>query len=358
MATIQRYVNTASSGGDGTTNATSGASAAYASLSAWESGMGAGNAADDYIVDCCGTAADATAVTVNFDCNSLIIRANAGEPDGKYNGTELISTSHYRLRVTAASNCLYASTKNTTIDGLQVIQAAAGGPTLSAIEPQACYGTTVVKNCRIHSENGSTGYGIGSAGTAAGGADGRTWTYENNLIVNFAVAGIRHTGADFWDSTVTIQNNTIYNSAQGNGIIIRGGTSSANSDVTFGTYANAIGNTGANVGILPENISSGAPGGATYADNACSVASSTTDEIVLGTASDAWTSPGTTAASDFTVKNASSALYNAVNPTRATTDITTFTRDGTNHDVGAFELQTASQSQAPRSMHHFQQMRG
>ncbi len=38
MATVNRYVNPASSGGDGTTPALSGAAAAYASLIAWESG--------------------------------------------------------------------------------------------------------------------------------------------------------------------------------------------------------------------------------------------------------------------------------------------------------------------------------
>ena len=65
MATLrQRFVNTASVGGDGTTNATSGANAAYASLSAAEAGE-QGNlvTADEYLViNCSGTAADTTAV--------------------------------------------------------------------------------------------------------------------------------------------------------------------------------------------------------------------------------------------------------------------------------------------------------
>jgi hypothetical protein len=46
MATVQRYCNTASSGGDGTTNNTSGATAAFVSQFSAESNMG-GSATDD-----------------------------------------------------------------------------------------------------------------------------------------------------------------------------------------------------------------------------------------------------------------------------------------------------------------------
>ena len=66
MAVITRYVNTASAGGDGTTNAESGATAAYASLNAWEAAEATDlvTAGDSHIVYCStgsGPAPDTTA---------------------------------------------------------------------------------------------------------------------------------------------------------------------------------------------------------------------------------------------------------------------------------------------------------
>ncbi len=86
-----------------------------------------------------------------------------------------------------------------------------------------------------------------------------------------------------------------------------------------------------------EISTTGTSGTLNQADNATD---DTTGEIQNIVAADAWTTPGVTAASVFTVKNTSSVLYDAVNPTLLTTDITDFTRDGTNHDVGAFEFTT------------------
>lgn len=340
MATIQRYVNTASTGGDGTTNNTSGSTAAYASLSACISALGVGNVADDYIIDCCGTAADTTAVSIpnTFLHASLIVRAHPTDPAGKYNGNAVISTSHYRLSVSGATPLIVAcasSSAGVTIDGLQIITAS-NTATYSGMDVNSVRNACVVKNCRLHSTNGTNDYGIGTSSTLIGGSNGQSHTYENNLIVNYDTGGIRIGGSDFWTYTINIRHNTIYNAAAGNGIVLRGASSSANCDITFNVYANAIGNTSTNPGITATNLSSGGAGGTNYADNACSVASSTTDEIVLGTASDAWTSPGTSTSSDFSIKNTGS-LYNAVNPTRVTLDIAGYTRDGTNHDVGAFE---------------------
>jgi hypothetical protein len=70
VATVQRYVDTASSaGGNGTTTSTTGGDAnrAYATLSEWEANQ-ASTGTDDYIVDCAasGGAADTTFVNVNF----------------------------------------------------------------------------------------------------------------------------------------------------------------------------------------------------------------------------------------------------------------------------------------------------
>ncbi len=101
MAT--RYVNTASTaGGDGTTNNTSGATRAYATLSEWEAarqanltGLGA------EVAICEGSAADATAVTIDgwTTTASDYIEVKV-EQANRHPGTW--STSHYRL-VAAAS---------------------------------------------------------------------------------------------------------------------------------------------------------------------------------------------------------------------------------------------------------------
>ena len=100
MATVVRYVNPGSSGGDGTTSALSGANAAYASLSAWEAAENTNlDTANNIMqVNCVGSTADTTAVTISGWTTSAtdyieIIGDWAPLTDGKF------STSKYRLNV-------------------------------------------------------------------------------------------------------------------------------------------------------------------------------------------------------------------------------------------------------------------
>jgi hypothetical protein len=116
MATIVRYVNTASSGGDGTTNATSGGTAAYASLSAAEAALRQdltsvtcdvsydSNDTDIALdIRCTGTTAD-TAAAVSFANASWVtnathrigVRLNPSDsaPGAKWD------TAKYRLSIT------------------------------------------------------------------------------------------------------------------------------------------------------------------------------------------------------------------------------------------------------------------
>jgi hypothetical protein len=330
VATVQRYVDTASSGGDGTTQAHSGATAAYASLSSWEANAG-GSATDDYIVDCAGSAADTTGVTVDFAVNlttgSVTIRGDRAAPDddGFYDGNVVISSSHYRL-ATTGNICLTISEPNVTVDGIQL---EAGHTTTfrSGIAYTTTTGLTIRKN-RIRNTN-STDYGIGNSSQIGGSGP---LTIENNLVVGFDEVGIRIEGATHTSITYHVRHNTVYGDGASIGIYLdqNDGTGTP----TFNIAGNAMANntTEYDASQLAEN-------GATVnlADNATD---DTTGQIQNIVAADAWTSPGTTAASDFTVKNTSSALYNAVNPTLVSTDITDFTRDGTNHDVGAFEFQS------------------
>ena len=331
MATVQRYVNTGSTaGGDGTTNATSGSTRAYASLSEWEANSG-GSATDDYVVDCCaedtgsGNVADTTAVNVDFTTNittgSITIRANTGVSTGFYNGDAVISTAHYRLNAGVAA--LTVSETNTTIDGLQIIPT--GGANRSGINPLS--GGFVARRCRLHTTS-STRTGIGPPNTTFGHSG--SILVENCLIVGFDAYGMEFVAGAFRAPTVTIQHNTIYGEGSSIGIRIACQT---NGGGTWVVKGNASGNTG-------DDLSDGCTGvgtaTVTYDDNAFATTESTSGEIALGTLTDAWTSPGTSTSSDFTVKNGSSPLNFTVTGSLVSDDIRGTTRS--NYSVGAFEF--------------------
>jgi hypothetical protein len=334
MATIQRYVNTASAGGDGTTNGTAGGTAAYASLSSAEANISP-TGSDDVIIDCCGTAADTTSVAVDFATTpaTTTIRGNRSEGDGFYDGAALISSSHYRLETGAGVNALAINETGVTVDGIQIT--AAGGANFSAIRPSIDGGT--VRKCRIRLNGCDYGIGQSTAWITSG-----THTFENNLVVGSTVDGINVGVATHFSPTVNVYHNTVY--GDGSSIGIRVVQANGAGTPTFNIKGNAVANNGSGDDY---NASAMTEDGATVniTDNAFSEAHGTSGEIVLGVTTDAWTSPGTSAAADFTVKNTSSSLYNAVNPTLLSTDITDYTRDGTNHDVGAFELEITGDEQ-------------
>lgn len=327
----QRYCNTASSGGDGTTNAISGGTAAFASQSSAEANMG-GSATENYFLDCCGTAADTTAVTWDFPVNitsgSYTIRGNRADavtPNaGFYAGTVLISTAHYRL-VVASGTPLKLVEQNGVVDGIQI--EANGGANQQAIDIKTT-GAETIRNCHLRAAS-ATSFGIGSGG--AGGDYGTAQrVIENNLIVGFDT-GIAINVSSFFSRNFMVRENTIYGDGSSFGInIVLGGSTTQ----TITVSGNALANHGAG------NCFTGTAADS-YADNGCDSAESTSGEVALTPAND-WVSPGTAQSSDFAVKNTSSALYDKVNPTLVTTDATGFTRDGTNHDIGCFELQAAA----------------
>ena len=334
MATIQRYVNTASSGGDGTTNGTSGASAAYVSLSSWEANQSP-TAADALIVDCCGTAADTVIVTVDFATApaSTLIQTNRFDSAGFYTGTSVISTSHYRLTPDLVDSfaCLtIVDAANVTIDGLQFAPTRSGGLSSNA----RCIGNTsssssptVIRNNRLL---GTTNIVIGIGESGAQGSNA-TRTFQNNLLVNWDDS-IFYSIATHFSPTLNIYHNTIYGdgSAGSTGInLTRGGGSS---NPTLNVKGNVVANT-----VDNDIVITGTLGTVNKTDNATE---DSTGEITSITPSSVWTNPGTTSTNVFTLKDTSSAAYNVVNPTLITDDITGFTRDGTNHDAGAFEFQS------------------
>ena len=297
-----------------------------------------GSATDDYILNCCGATADTTAVTWDFPTNlttgTLLVRGHPTDPAGRYTGNAAISTLHYRLSTTTVT-CLVLAESNITIDGIQV--EAQGGAFRAAIHYGSVSGNCTVRNCRVRA-SGACDSGIGSGGTAVG--SNATWVIENNLVVGFTLVGIEMRYDNFRTPTVTVRQNTVYGDGSAIGIQCVDGTSGA---ATFVVKGNAVGNSGAS-NCLVHSLTGGT---ITYDDNAAEDAQGTNGEIALGSPTDAWTNPGTGQSADFSVKNTSSSLYNAVNPTLVTTDITGFVRDGVNHDVGAFELQGISADPYP-----------
>jgi len=103
MAIITRYVNTASSaGGDGTTNAITGANRAYVSLSEWEAAEQTDlvTDTDSHVVNCSGTTADTTAADIlgwtTGVTNDITVNGD--------NNTGIYNTSAYRLEQIATGN--------------------------------------------------------------------------------------------------------------------------------------------------------------------------------------------------------------------------------------------------------------
>lgn len=182
MATVvTRYVNTASSGGDGTTNGTSGADAAYASLNAGLADIAADYpnfVTSDVQVDllCTGTTADTTAATIptitTDQTRFLRIKAQAGDwasPSGW-------STSKYRYVRSSAANMLNfmaATVANVRLEGLQLENSRSGinnyGVTCSI--GNTTNGTVVADSCRIRitggTSTGHTAFRVESCGSSA-----------------------------------------------------------------------------------------------------------------------------------------------------------------------------------------------
>lgn len=338
MATIQRFVNTASTpGGDGTTNNTAGATRAYASLSEWAANV-ASSATDDFIVDCCGTAADTATADVDFVTNittgSVLIRGNRSDAAGFYNGTLTISSSHYRLSGTlnAESFMLRIAEANTTVDGIQV-QASRSSASQAAsfrLISMVALGEMTTRNCRVLGLNSGANIGCGIGSTSTLGSSS-TWTIENNLVVS-TIVGISRVVSQNFSPTINIQHNTVYgtNADSGIGISTNRGSSGGGSPVV-NIKGNAIANNAAS-----DITSSGTVGTVNSADNATE---DSTGEVISLSPSTAWTSPGVGASSVFTVRSTGSALFAGVSPTLLSEDITEFTRDGSSHDIGAFEFQ-------------------
>jgi len=171
-ASLARYVNTASSGGNGTTNETSGTNAAYASLNIAEDsedGDLTDNGGDALTINCSGTAADTTAVTVSGWTTSptctLTIQGN--------NTTGKWDSDYYIL---AGGEPLYIYTDNITFKSMQLRNDSGGAIYI----PDWMSGNIILDSCILYSTGnfafGATPYFINCI-FQAGGIEFRTSGY-------------------------------------------------------------------------------------------------------------------------------------------------------------------------------------
>ena len=137
QTTNTRYVNTASTaGGDGTTNATSGANRAYASLSEWETARDGDLVTANTIekVFCEGSAADTTAVDIlGWTTGASNYIDIVVDPSVRHNGT--YQTTKYRLEVSNAT-AIEVEEAYVRFTGLQVfVTGALGARSTVLIDP-------------------------------------------------------------------------------------------------------------------------------------------------------------------------------------------------------------------------------
>lgn len=203
-ATITRYVNTASSGGDGTTNNTSGSDAAYADFSAFEAAEQCDltdNGGDVMEVYCYGTTADDTATLDGWTTNETNRINIHGD-----NNTGVYSTSYYRF-APAEGGGLNILNTNVTLDKIQF-------STEGNSDYETCLGINlnfrsagklVVKNCifrRVNQERGQQ-YGISIDNLQA-----NTTVQIYNNMVYYVSHGVVNGGNA--DSYTYIYNNTFH----------------------------------------------------------------------------------------------------------------------------------------------------
>ena len=223
MAVITRYVDVdAAAGGDGTTNALTGANCAYKSLNIWEAAQQQNLDTGNNIAECicesnhANHTADTTVVTIDGWTTSAtdyisIKTSAAGRHDGKWN------TGKYRLEIpelwgggalTIYENFVRVEgLQFTLIDGSYVFYTAIDYLTNGADVriSNSIYKGLLTANC--------TGITL-ATDNSSGTVSVKAW---NNIMYNFSGSSAVGIYANAWLSTATLYayNNTIYNSYSG-----------------------------------------------------------------------------------------------------------------------------------------------
>lgn len=178
-----RYVNTASTtGGDGTTNATTGSNRAFPNLLSAEIALRNSAFSSDLEILCCGIVADSSTVTFNEnsynyvqDGYTLAIRANRSDTTGYHGG----KWNNYTYRISTTGQTRFLCYRNVIIDGIQ-IQNTFSGALASVFDGYRSYGQAIIKNCIFKAQSA-----VGSYDVVAYNNSG-TFSY---LLENCIIAG-------------------------------------------------------------------------------------------------------------------------------------------------------------------------
>jgi hypothetical protein len=334
MATVQRYVDTgATTGGDGTTSATSGATRAYASLSEWEANQGS-TATDDYIVDCAatdtgsGNVADTTGTTINFA--SITTGSITVQTTGAARNTSDTFIDATKYRIIVAGSCIVPSVANITLRGLQMDCTSASSfvSAINLTSPGRTNGLTV-EYCRIRSaaraimgHNASNPAGVG------------TMRVRNNVFVltaGAAAVDLDSSGTNNGAIDYDIYHNTIYTNGAKPGVRVQDNSGAAVQTVNIEN--NIVANTTDPFDLQASSGSLTVTTNYNWTDDGGD--GTTNEQNLSGTQ---FTSAGTTFAADFSLTEAL-ATGGAVGS--ITDDITGATR-GSPPDAGAYEFVSAA----------------
>ena len=233
MAEVLRYIHTNSTaGGNGTTNALTGANRAYASATEWEAAEQTNlvTDGDTHRVLCSGTTADSFLILAGWitgSSNFITFESNPDDPAGRNFGNTY-SDSHYRLEPTTNDNDIVISAINfTIIIGIQLKPTSfvANGKRLITVNAAD---DVTIDSCRLNMDQaGKAGWFgiqgstltqrlcilntlIDNIGSNFTGLDFPSLTevsYSHNNTVIGATFGIKTAGTD----TVSASNNLVYN---------------------------------------------------------------------------------------------------------------------------------------------------
>lgn len=150
------YVNTASSGGDGTTNNTSGATAAYATMAAAVAARCP--ISENTTFECSGSTDTAAVSITTVGAYTLTIHGDWSDTKFDY--------AKYHLAVTGAS-CISISTNNVVLSNLQVQSSNRYTERPIHLTTPSGPGRVVIKNCFIDSGSANAIHfdGLGNSGT-------------------------------------------------------------------------------------------------------------------------------------------------------------------------------------------------
>lgn len=260
MATFTYFINTHSSntpGGDGTTNAITGANRAFASMTEAEAAVGGVHGAGNNVIFECTSgdgSADTAAVAVSgWTEDDLTVRSNASDTVNGRNTTPKYSTDHYRLERNATGRCfLVQQAMPVYVDHIQM-RSLAGGPaeicsmTSSVGRVHGCHvwnestsGTNSLTYSALVEISANCFCNQASATNArAINVNGSTNRIVSNIMSGYDGAsgdGIRVNGSH----TITyLEDNTFYNNTEdlqlGSGTITNTNTNAADADINGDT---------------------------------------------------------------------------------------------------------------------------